>query len=132
MIRLRSRLLLVALAALFAVPLTAGLPGQTIPHLVLEILRDSMDNVIGYKVHHEVEMVPYVAMLSPDAMGRESCRRDGIQYLEVSEGDGLPSFTGSDGCTCTLAKFKPDVFDPYEKLPPKEEPRGECPSCPRR
>lgn len=124
------RLLLVMCAMVWAVPLSAGLPDVPIPHLILKILRDSMDNVIGYEVHHEVEMVPYVATLSPDSMARASCRRDGIRFLEVMEGDGLPTFTGSDGSSCTLAKFKPAILDPYEKLPPKEEPRGECPSCP--
>jgi hypothetical protein len=130
MIRSSTRLLPLFIAALLAIPLSAGLPDEPIPHLVLKILRDSMDNVLGYEVHHEVEMVPYVATLSPDSMGRNACRRDGIRFLEVREGDGLPTFTGSDGSACTLAKFKPAILDPYEKLPPKEEPRGECPSCP--
>lgn len=124
------RLLLLVCALLWAVPLSAGLPDEPIVHLVLKILRDSRDNVIGYEVHHEVEMVPYVATLSPASMERQSCRRDGIRHLEVSEGDGVPTFTGSDGSACTLAKFKPAILDPYEKLPPREEPRGECPVCP--
>ena len=130
MIQHMNRPWITACAVLALVFLTAGLPAVPLPHLITEIIRDSRDNVIGYKVHHEVELVPYVAMLAPDAMALESCRLDDIQYLEIFDGDGLPTFTGSDGRQCPLAKFKPDVLDPYEKLPPKEEPRGECPSCP--
>ena len=51
--------------------------------------------------------------------------------LEVFKVDGLPTFTGSAGRTCPLAKFKPAAVDPYENLPQQEEPR-ECPTCPGR
>ncbi len=124
------RVVIGVLVVLFAVPLAGALPAEPIPHMVLEIIRDSRDNVIGYKVHHEVEMVTYVAMLGPDAMSRDACRRDGIRYLEVIEGEGLPTFKGSDGRQCPLARFKPDVVDPNENLPPRELPGGACPSCP--
>lgn len=128
--RRMRRMLIVILATLLAVPLVGALPSEPIPHLILEIIRDSRDNVIGYKVHHEVEMVTYVAMLGPGSMDRDSCRRDGIKLLEVMEGDGLPTFTGSDGRQCPLARFKPDVADPNENLPPQDTPQGECSSCP--
>lgn len=101
---------------------------ETIPHLVLAEIEESRGRVMGYRVHHEIEMVTYIAILGPEALEADRCQLRGVQYLAVTtETEGLPTYEGKDKRPCQLAKFAPDVTPDEE--PPASMP---CPNCPGR
>lgn len=101
---------------------------ETIPHLVLAEIEESRGRVMGYRVHHEIEMVAYIAILGPEALEADRCQLRGVRYLAVTVGEeGLPTYEGKDKRPCQLAKFAPDVAPLAE--PPASMP---CPNCPGR
>ena len=121
---------LVAITALVLAPLGTSRAQDYIPHLVLLVMKDSANKVFGYKVHHEIHKVTYVALLGPTALAElERCRLDNLRRLAVLEGEGPPTYEGLDGRPCSLARFAPDVPGPDQSLPPREP---FCPGCPNR
>jgi hypothetical protein len=130
MMRYRAVLLAALIGAVAAVLPRAGAQ-EGYPHLVLEILRDPRDRVIGYKVHHEFQKVTYVAMISPASQKDPRCRLDRIDYLDVADTDGPPRYVGRSGASCTLVSFRPEVPlpDPFGS-PGDRSGRPSCPTCP--
>ena len=127
MMRYRAAVMVLLLAASYLGP-AAVRAQEGYPHLVLEILRDPRDRVMGYKVHHEFEKVTYVALLAPSALDDPRCRLDRIDYLDVATTGGPPRFVGRSGATCQLVSFRPDVPLPDPEARPSQG--SSCTTCP--
>lgn len=111
---------------------TTAAAQDTLPHLVMEVIKSDDDTVTGYKIHHEKHHAIYVALLAPGSSGTRRCATN-ASYIEITEGAGAPHFEGSDGSPCNFSVFAPDKG---EEGPPSRRPTHlpshPCPTCPAR